>query len=164
MTRFVLLALLFAMTVMTGVIYGSNGSREALIFYGENIRAPLFTGLLTVGSFLLSMKVFIVVKFKETVFDTEWYKKRLEDRRKINPKIEHYKPVRNLSRVLFVAIASAIAASISQITIGLISHFGALTFCVMAASFAGAMLLQTLLLVRSILTEWLDHTESKSTS
>ena len=61
MIRFVLLALLFATAVMAGVIYVSDGSEEAMIFYGKNIRAPLFTGLLTVGSFLLSMKVFIVV-------------------------------------------------------------------------------------------------------
>ncbi|QIL71684.1 hypothetical protein G7048_15765 [Diaphorobacter sp. HDW4B] len=161
MTRFVLLALLFATAVMAGVIYVSEGSEKAVIFYGNNVRASLFTGLLTVGSFLLSMKVFIVVKFKETVFDTEWYKKRLEDRRKIDPQIEHYAPVRNLSRVLFMAIASAIVGSLSQVTIGLIPHVAALTFCVVTASFAGAMLVQTLLLVRRILTEWLDHTEKK---
>ncbi len=161
MSRFVLLALLFAAAVVAGVIYVSDGSDEAMIFYGKNIRAPLFTGLLTVGSFLLSMKVFIVVKFKETVFDADWYKERLEARRKIDPSIEHYAPVRNLSRVLFAAIASAIIGSLSQITIGLIPHVAALVFCVIAASFAGAMLVQTLLLVRSILTEWLDHTEKK---
>lgn len=161
MIRFVLLALVFAAVVMTGVIYGSDDSSQAVAFYGQNMRTPLFTGLLTVGSFLLSLKVFIVVKFKETVFDTDWYKKRLEDRRKIDPTVSHYGPVRNLSRVLFAAIASAIVGSVSQVTVGLIPHVAALFFCVVTASFAGAMLIQTLLLVRSILTEWLDNTEKK---
>lgn len=161
MIRFVICAILFAATVMAGVIYTSNGSDEAVVFYGKNIRAPLFTGLLTVGSFLLSLKVFIVVKFKETVFDTDWYKRRLDDRRKIDPSVSHYGPVRNLSGVLFTAIASAIVGSVSQVTVGLIPHVAALVFCVTAASFAGAMLIQTLLLVRSILNEWLDHTERK---
>lgn len=162
MTRFVLTALFFATTVMVGVIYFSDGSGVALEFYGRNIRAPLFTGLLTVGSFLLSMKVFIVVKFKETVFDTDWYKERLADRQKIDPNIKHYGPVRNLSSVLFTAIASAIVGSLTQITIGLIPHVAALTICVITASFAGAMLIQTLLLIRSILSDWLDNTEKKS--
>lgn len=160
MIRIILLALLFALVVIAGVYYVSDGPDKALVFYGEHVRTALFTGLLTVGSFLLSMKVFIVVKFKETVFDTEWYKKRFLDRRKIDPDIKRYAQLRNLSRVLFLAISSAIVGSLSQITIGLIPHFAALIFCVFTASFAGAMLFQTLLLVRSIITEWLNHTEN----
>ena len=35
MIRFVLLALLFATAVMAGVIYVSDGSEEAMIFYGK---------------------------------------------------------------------------------------------------------------------------------
>lgn len=161
MLRFAFFAVIFSIAVMLGVLHFSEGQEQALAFYGKNLRAPLFTGLLTAGSFLLSMKIFIVVKFKETVFDSDWYKKRLADRRKLDPSIEHYAPVRNLSRVLFVSIASAIIGSLSQVTIGLIPHIAALIFCVLSASFAAAMLMQTLFLVREILADWLDNTEEK---
>jgi hypothetical protein len=114
-----------------------------------------------VGSFLLSLKVFIVVKFKETVFDSKEYKERLADLRKLDPSIQHYAQVRNLSSVLFLAIASSIGASACQLTIGLIEKPAAMMFCVFIAVFAGGMLIQTLLLIRKILGEWLDHMEIK---
>lgn len=161
MKRFTLVALLFATSVIGAMYYLSPDILAATTYFGEKIRPSLFTGLLTVGSFLLSLKVFIVVKFKETVFDSKEYKEHLANLRKIDPNIQHYTQVRNLSSVLFVSIASAISASACQLTIGLIEKPEAMMFCVFMAVFAGAMLLQTLFLIRKILGEWLDHMEVK---
>lgn len=161
MRRFYLASTLFGL-IVTSLIYWLSGDlSKSTIFFGEKIRQSLFTGLLTVGSFLLSLKVFIVVKFKETVFDTKEYKERLIDLRKINPSIEHYSQVRNLSAVLFYSIASALCAAISQLTIGLFTHPAAMMLCVFMASFACAMLIQTLFLINQILGQWLDHMEVK---
>jgi len=159
MKRFIGVSALFALLVLGAVIFLTPSQSVAMDFYAEKIRASLFTGLLTIGSFLLSLKVFIVVKFKENVFDSPTYIKMLEDRRKIDPNIKHYGPVRNLSKVLFLSILSALLGSASQITIGLIPHPAAFMFCVCMAAFAAAMLLQTLLLIRTILAEWLDYME-----
>lgn len=159
MKKMIVTSILVAMVVLAAVIYLTPNASSAVTFYGEKIRASLFTGLLTVGSFLLSLKVFIVVKFKENVFDSAVYKKRLEDRRNINPQLSHYGPVRNLSQVLFLAITSSLIASASQMTIGLIPVWWAMLFCVGSAAFAGMMLVQVLLLIRSILMDWLDHME-----
>lgn len=161
MKRFTLAALLFAAIVVCVVYYLSPNICVATTYFADKIRSSLFTGLLTVGSFLLSLKVFIVVKFKETVFDSKEYKERLANLRKIDPGIQHYAQVRNLSSVLFAAIASAIGGSVCQLTIGLIEKPAAMLFCVFMAAFAGAMLLQALLLIRRILGEWLDHMEVK---
>lgn len=161
MKRFVSVALLFGVIVVGLVYWLSPDPQKSVEFFADKIRASLFTGLLTVGSFLLSLKVFIVVKFKETIFDTKEYKDRLEDLRKIDPALEHYAPVRNLSAVLFVAIASAISAAACQLTIGLLQYPLAMLICVFMAAFAGAMLMQTLILIKNILTEWLDHMEIK---
>ena len=164
MKRFLLVSVLFGLVVASSVYWFSTCNYATVTFYSEKIRASLFTGLLTVGSFLLSLKVFIVVKFKETVFDSKEYKERLEEMRKVDPSLEHYAQVRNLSSVLFTAIASAIIASACQLTIGLLNHIAATLICVFAASFAGAMLMQTLVLIRTILGEWLDHMEVKPKS
>jgi hypothetical protein len=128
-------------------------------FYAKNIRASLFTGFLTVGSFLLSLKVFIVVKFKENIFDSDAYKDKLADRRKLNPELTHYGPVKRLSKILFVSIVSAITASVVQLSIGLIPTWQATIFCVFVATFAGSMLVCTLWLIRQILDEWLSYLE-----
>lgn len=161
MKRFVLVALLFAASVAGATYFFSKDISLATIYFGEKIRPSLFTGLLTVGTFLLSLKVFIVVKFKETVFDSKEYKERLAALRKVDSSIQHYAQVRNLSAVLFLSIASAIIASACQLTVGLIEKPVAMLFCIAMAAFACAMLLQTLLLIRRILEEWLDHMEFK---
>lgn len=161
MKRFAFMAFLFAATVVSAVYLSVPNICTATTYFGEKIRPSLFTGFLTVGSFLLSLKVFIVVKFKETVFDSKEYKERLVNLRKVDPNIQHYAQVRNLSSVLFLSIASAISASACQLTLGLIEKPAAMLVCVFAAAFAGAMLLQTLLLIRKILGEWLDHMEVK---
>lgn len=130
-------------------------------FYAKNIRGSLFTGFLTVGSFLLSLKAFIVVKLKENIFDTDLYKKRLEERRKLNKSLTLYGPVKRLSTLLFVSISTAITASVSQLTIGLIPHWAATSFCIFVAVFAISMLVSTLILIKSTLDEWLEYLEEE---
>jgi hypothetical protein len=160
MKKIIAIAFGFAFVVAIAIFFLSDTGAEALKIYASSVRHVLFTGLLTVGSFLLSLKVFIVVKYKET-FDSAEYKQRLKELRELDPNLEHYTQVRNLSSVLFAAISSTLTASFLQVTVGLISHPLAMLAAVGAAAFAAAMLAQTLWLIRSVLSEWLDHMEVK---
>lgn len=155
-----LLLSIFAGLVVTFLVYSSVPDIDSLSdYYAKNIRASLFTGFLTVGSFLLSLKVFIIVKFKENIFDSAAYRAKLEEKRKLNSDLTHYGPVKRLSRLLFAAILSALAASAAQLTVGLVPVWPATLFCVFIAAFSGAMLLCTLWLIRQILDEWLSYLE-----
>lgn len=155
-----LLSLLLALAA-AALIYQTTADIATISdFYAKNIRASLFTGFLTVGSFLLSLKVFIVVKFKENIFDSSAYKEKLQDRRKLEPNLSHYGPVKRLSRLLFVSIVSALGASAAQLSVGLIPAWQATLFCVFVAVFAGSMLISTLWLIRQILDEWLSYLET----
>jgi hypothetical protein len=155
----VALSLLFGLAAAGFVYFSSNDLCQISDFYAKNIRASLFTGFLTVGSFLLSLKVFIVVKFKENIFDSQTYKDQLESKRKLNPDLTHYGPVKRLSHLLFFSIVSAITASVAQLSIGLIPTWQATLFCVFIAAFAASMLICTLWLIRQILDEWLSYLE-----
>lgn len=159
MRRYVLQALLFSAAVVAGVVFGVPDADGAMQFYGEKIRASLFTGLLTTGSFLLSLKIFIVVKFKETVFDTPGYRELFAQLRKIDPRIRRYAQVRNVSNLIFASIVSALIGAAAQVTLGLLDVFACFLACVAIAAFAGAMLFQTLWLVHAIISDWLDRTE-----
>lgn len=128
-------------------------------YYARNMRGSLFTGFLTVGSFLLSLKAFIVVKLKENIFDSEGYKDKLRERRKLNPSLTLYGPLKRLSLLIFLSIASAISASIAQLTVGLVERWEATFFCLFVSIFAIGMLISTLLLIKSTLDEWLDYLE-----
>lgn len=130
-------------------------------YYAKNVRGSLFTGFLTVGSFLLSLKTFIVIKLKENIFDSDSYKNKLSNLKKINPSLTLYGPLKRLSFLIFFSIASAIVASISQLTIGLIERWEATFFCVFVSVFALGMLISTLLLIKSTLDEWLDYLEDE---
>jgi hypothetical protein len=156
----VTLSLLLGLAAAGLVYFVSSDLCQIADFYAQNIRTSLFTGFLTVGSFLLSLKVFIVVKLKENIFDSATYKDKLTDRRELNPKLTHYGPLKRLSQLLFFSIVSAITASAVQLSIGLIPTWQATLFCVFVATFAGSMLVCTLWLIRQILDEWLGYLEN----
>lgn len=155
----VLLSLFFASMAVAAIYHWVPSLELVPDYYAKNIRGSLFTGFLTVGSFLLSLKAFIVVKLKENIFDSAVYKEKLRERRKLNRDLTLYGPVRRLSLLLFVSISSAITASVSQLTIGLIERWEATLFCAFVSVFAISMLLSTLLLIKSTIDEWLDYLE-----
>jgi len=157
----VLISLLFSVATLAVLSALCSDLEQIPEFYAKNIRGSLFTGFLTVGSFLLSLKAFIVVKLKENIFDTELYKKKLVERRKLNSALTLYGPVKRLSALLFVAISAAITASVSQLTIGLVPHWLASFFCIFVAVFAISMLVSTLVLIKKTLDEWLDYLEEE---
>lgn len=159
MTLRVLLSLLVASLTLALAYYLTPDLNAIPDYYARNMRGSLFTGFLTVGSFLLSLKAFIVVKLKENIFDSEGYKDKLKDRRKLNPTLTLYGPLKRLSLLIFLSIASAISAAISQLTVGLVEQWEATFFCLFVSMFAMGMLVSTLLLIKSTLDEWLDYLE-----
>lgn len=152
-------SILIGILLLAGIYWLVPNITDIPDYYSKNIRASLFTGLLTVGSFLLSLQAFIVVKLKENVFDSQIYRERLKGLREINPKLTLYGPVKRLSGLLFLSTALAIFASVCQLTIGLIQNWIATFFCIFFATFAIAMLTSALLLIRSTLADWLDCLE-----
>lgn len=160
----VLISLLLASASVSLVYFFAPNLEVLPEYYAKNIRGSLFTGFLTVGSFLLSLKAFIVVKLKENIFDTDVYKQKLEERRKLNSKLTLYGPVKRLSMILFVSILSAITAAVSQLSIGLIERWEASVFCIFVSVFAISMLVFTLLIIKGILDEWFDYLEEANNS
>ena len=159
MTLRVLLSTLIASITLALMYYLCSDLGIVPDYYAKNIRGSLFTGFLTVGSFLLSLKAFIVVKLKENIFDSDIYKERLKQQRKLNSNLTLYGPVKRLSQLIFLTICSALTASVSQLTIGLIQHWLATFFCIFVSMFAISMLVSTLLLIKSTLDEWLNYLE-----
>lgn len=155
----ILISILVSILVLVGIYLLAPNVAEIPDFYSKNIRASLFTGLLTVGSFLLSLQAYIVVKLKENVFDSPAYRERVASRKRLDPTITLYGPVKRLSSLLFFSTAAAILASVFQLTLGLVQNWYATFFCIFVASFAISMLIAALLLIRSALRDWLDSLE-----
>lgn len=133
-------------------------------FYGKNLRGSLFTGFLTLGGFLLSLKTFIVVNMKKEVFDTEDYRAEWEEQKKLDKASKmgpRFEPLRYLSATLFLSIASCVITSVLQLTLGLAETFWAAMICLWAALVSVLFLLRSLWLIRINLNRMFDFLDAK---
>lgn len=127
-------------------------------FYADKMRASLFAGFLTLGSFLLALKTGIVIKIKEGVYDQAVYREKVQGAVELSGKTI-YGPLRRLSRVLSVAVFSALATSAIQLTLGLVSQWWASTLCLCIASFSLLTLMMAFVLIQINLSTWFDLME-----
>lgn len=134
---------------------------EIYQLYFSQLRSNFFTGFLTVGSFMLSLKTFIVVKLKESVYDSDSYRKTFDEQkhRYSNQQDAYYRPLRNLSRLLFFTIASAVATAVIHVTFGLFVSIIPFVICVFSVAFSFVMVLMSLYLIHSNIYDWLERSK-----
>jgi len=152
-------ALCVAATVFV-IVYAmsiENGADNVVEFYQKNMRASMFTGFLTAGSFLLSLKTGIVIKIKESVYDKESYQERVSKAIDLGSNVTFYGPLKRLSRVLSAAVFTALIASLSQLTIGLRMEWQAMATCLAIAALAFSLLVAAFLLIQVILRDWFQN-------
>lgn len=138
-----------------------NAHCTVVTIYTEKIRSSLFTGFLTLGGFLLSLKTFIIVKMKESVYDSNEYREYFEDRRERNRSLSLYKPLQNLSHLLFWAILFAIITSVLQFSIGFFENYLTTMICIFMAAFTIVLLVLSLFEIKKNLDSWFNITENK---
>ena len=129
-------------------------------FYSKNIRSSLFTGFLTLGGFLFSLKTFIIVKMKENVYDDKKYLENLERQRKLNPNISHYGPLKRLSDLLFFSILSSIITAASQFSIGLYKNQVSAYVCIFLSIFTLTLFIVSLIIIKRNLDTWFKYLEN----
>ena len=133
--------------------------RQGAIFYQGNLRSCFFAGFLTVGGFLMSLQTFIIVKMKEGVYDHPRYRKRYDDRKKLNSEIALYQPLKNLNTFLFWSIFSSVVASVFQVTFGLSDSPYFASLCIWSALVTLVLLIISIFLLKMNLSEWFGFIE-----
>lgn len=162
MTRVVAICSIVAV-LLTGIVACVVEPISSLFgFFAANLRGSFFSGFLTVGGFLFSLKTFIVVKMKEELYEHELYKRRLEKRRELNPKLTSFGPLRRLSRFLFVSVIASFVTAILQVSVGLWPHWIAALICMGAATFTLSMLVVSLVQIKGNLDEWFELLEESA--
>jgi hypothetical protein len=157
---FPLLLWAFVAAILTSVvifILCQHREAELVEVYQKNLRSIFFTGFLTAGSFLLSLKTFVVVKIKEGLIDSREYIQKFSELKKINPDLDLYSPLKQLSEFLFICILSAIVTSFAQISLGFVALPWAVMTCVSMASFTFVSILFALFYIRKNIQTWLDY-------
>lgn len=83
----------------------------------EKYRGNLFSGFVSMGSVLLAMKTFIVVRLQEKLYSTKRYV-RLYREQNEGAVDQLYAPLRNLSDFFIVSVIACMAAGVMQIGVG----------------------------------------------
>lgn len=151
-----LVLLLLSALVLLGLYFlyrNTPGVSEKFFdFYHKNLRGYLFSGFISVGSFLLSLHTFVIINIRDKVFATPEYKDTYCKANGISPdKIKDsdlYKPLDNLSSFINTSILFSLTTAITQFTIGLSTNLFACLFCVWLAILTIFFLLHCLIIIR----------------
>lgn len=104
-----------------------------LVVYHKEFRTALFVSGFTIGSFLFSMKTFILKTMRDDFYDNEDYQIKIRQRRNLGQDVGFYDPLRNLSKLLLASIALSFFSALSQISIGYLSNHIAVILCLSLA-------------------------------
>ena len=115
-TMQIVVIILIFVAVLTATLYYCFP--RLCYIYSSKLQTPLFTGFLTLGSFLLTLKTFIIVQLKEKVYDSDTYTERFIELRFQNKDLKFYQPITRLAGLLLTAVFMALSTALLQITIG----------------------------------------------
>jgi len=153
-----LVPLVFSVAVFVLCYFIEAEQGGVATFFAEKMRASIFAGFLTLGSFLLALKTGIVIKIKEGVYDKKEYQEKiLSAAELVGTTI--YGPLRRLSRLLSVAVFSALSTSALQLSLGLLTYWWAASICLSIATFALLVVMASFLLIQANLGTWFDLME-----
>lgn len=132
--------------------------------FHDKLRGSFFTGFLTLGGFLLSLKTFIVIKMKEGLYDHPNYRKNYAEKMALLQKpATIFAPLRNLTALLFAAIVSSLLTSLLQVTLGLSSKWWAVGICLAAIGVTLVFLAVALFQIKNNLDEWFKYLDEDAT-
>lgn len=111
----------FAISVATLLFCSYRYDIDLYDFYSKKMQTPLFTGFLTLGGFLLSLKTFILIKLKEGLYDHKQYLELVKEKQRLNPQYTHYGPLSRLSHFLVHSVLLALLTSFYQFSVGFVN-------------------------------------------
>ncbi|CAI1005773.1 Uncharacterised protein [Serratia liquefaciens] len=157
----IIISILFILT--TFIIYNDDPSvgGDFYDFYQKNLRGYLFSGFISVGSFLLSLHTFVIVNLKDKLFSTESYKNIFAQSNGIEVseinESQLFKPLDRLSCFLNASIWLSIITAVSQFTIGLANFSPASIVCIWLAILTICFMLNSLILIRENIKKMLNQ-------
>jgi len=153
----------YGVSVYIGInIVGS--ALELSNVYKASMRGYFFSAFLGISSFLLSLLTFVVINLKEKMFDSDDYKKIFIIHRELKSeaeivKGELYRPLVIITTMLVFSIASSIATSILQFTLGLSSCVWVLIMPTLTPFIAISFMALSLYQMTQLIFQWLRSEE-----
>ncbi|MHC1744851.1 MAG: hypothetical protein AB9873_17735 [Syntrophobacteraceae bacterium] len=164
MKRVIALPTFLTLAIFVSLACFSLSNSSFYCFYAQKMQTPIFSGFLTIGGFLLSLKTFILIKLKEGLYDNQVYRERLMKLSHLNPnqKLSFYGPLSRLGQFLVYCVLGALLTSVFQFTIGFIRNDIAAAFCISFASGTLSLVILAWWELRGNLKEWFDILEEQA--
>lgn len=136
-----------------------------LDIYSDNLQLNIFQGLLIVVGFLLTYKLFVLVKLQEELYSNESFLKHWAEKfcRRGVSVTDYYKPLRRLSELLIGCIFCSTASAILQVTLGFLENAYTISICIGSAVASIFLLLVGFIYIKLNLEDWFDVLEERDT-
>ena len=161
MIRVILIAAGCLLAAFGLLSYFDPGVNGLYCLYETKFQTPLFTGFLTIGGFLLTLKTFVLVQLKKELYESEYYKAQLNNKRLANPNLSLYGPLNRLGSLLVFCVLAALTTAVLQFSVGFIHNKFAAAFCIGFAAGALALVFQAWYEIKQNLTNWFEYLDDK---
>lgn len=131
-----------------------------IVTYHHEFRTAIFTSSLTLGTFLFTMKTFIIQTIKKEIYDQPLYRAKVENASKLSgEQVTYYKPLQFLSKLILYSILMALINALLQVTLGYICHPLAAGLCLATSLFSWSIFSVVLFQVGRNMSDMLDFAE-----
>ncbi len=120
----------------------------------QKIRPSLFTGFLTIGGFLLSLKTLILVQLRKELYDSEEYKAEIKEHQKEHPEYRRYAPLKNLGEFMLWSVFAAIMTAAVHLFLAFFSHKLTVIFSLSLSLTTLALVFRAWMAIRTSLHVW----------
>jgi hypothetical protein len=140
----------------------ADGTNPWVVAYFSQARIPMFTGFLTLGSFLLTLQTAIIQRLKDA-YDTDTYKERYLVLKETNPNVRYYGSLERMSVALSTNVILALTTAATQMSLGFCQTNLSTAICVGMA--ATTLVLVVYLTIQLTLAhkEWFAKIEDQKT-
>jgi hypothetical protein len=130
--------------------------------YGDKLQTAFFAGFLTMAGFILSLKTTILLRLQKDLFEDAIYKERVKNAIALDgkPRLRNA-PLILLGKFLIWTVLICLGASLTQITIGLISADWAVAICFATVGSAVVFIFYSWKSIRANLCLWFEILEQK---
>lgn len=132
-----------------------------LVDYYSEIRTALFLSSMTLGTFIFTMKSFIVQVMKKEIYDKKEYQNSVKQIKETGKSVSCYRPLRNLSRILTETIVLSFIAAGLHISLGVLNQDWTAQLCIAVTLVSWVLVATSIFLVSRNLRKMIDISEEQ---
>jgi hypothetical protein len=160
---FVLLTAAYWAWAAVGVTWFGSTTDICLGLYQTNARTPIFSGFITMGSFLLALKTNILARLKETYETTEYRENyRAHQEQKREKADRYFGTLERLSYAIGWNVIFCLTAALAQMTLGFVWKAWAFGICCGLATGTLLLLLYLTCILMAAHREWFQMIEDQA--